>query len=191
MKKHIKISLIIVSSLLWVACATFSKKPGTSLYVNDWPAFSVSYPAHWLEKMPEPQFIFGAEALAGFPALKIAVMTNMDMPVQHAASIYLPELSKMGKDINVLYDKKTKLKDGTPAQEMEVEWVTNAGIKLNTLLLTAQKDNTWILIVVSDTEGRIEGDLRKIPYSLKLKPTEKAPITSSYKVPEQTNDGWF
>jgi CubicO group peptidase (beta-lactamase class C family) len=190
MKKHIKISLIIVSSLLLIACATFSKKSETRLYEHGWPAFSLSYPAYWLKKTPDSQFIFGAEALAGFPALRIAVMPNMDMPLQYSTSIYLPALSKIGKHIKVLYDKEARLKDGTPAQEVELEWVMNAGIKLNSLLLTAKKDKTWILVVVSDTEGRIEDDLRKIPYSLQIKPVKEAPIAYSYKVPEQTNDGW-
>jgi len=190
MKKHIKIALIIVSSLLLVACATLSKKSETKLYVNDWPAFSLSYPAHWLKKTSDSKFVFRAEAPKGFPAFRIAIISNMDMPLKYSTSIYLPELSNMGKDINVFYDKKAKLKDGTPAQEVELEWVTNAGIKLNTLFLTAKKDDIWILVTVSDTKGRIEGDLRKIPYSLKIKPVKEAPISYSYKVPEQTADGW-
>jgi len=172
MKKQIKISLIIITLLLAVACATFPKKSAPGLYVSGWPVFSLSYPSHWLEKTPDliRGVIFRAEAPDGSPSLRISLIPNMSMPLKYAIRLYMPELAKMGKNIKVIHDKEVKLKDGAPAQETEIKWELNSGMKLNTLLFTGKKDDTWILVGLSNTKGGIGEDLRKIAYSLKIKP---------------------
>ncbi len=171
MKKQIIISWIIISLLLAAACATVPKKSTPGLYVSGWPSFSVSYPSHWLEKTPDNRVVmFMAEAPDGFSSLRIALFPNMNMPLEYSMRIYMPELAKIGKHIKVIYDKEVKLKDGTPAQEAELKWELNSGIKLKSLFLTVKKDDTWILVAPSITEGGIGEDLRKIAYSLKIKP---------------------
>ncbi len=168
--KHLKISLVILSTLLLITCATFPKKSSPGMYLNGWPAFSVSYPAHWLEKTPVAPFVFIAEAPEGFPSVRVAVLPNMTTPLKYSTRVYIPELAKMGKDINLIYDEEASLKDGTPAWEMEIEWVLNSGIRLNSLFITGKKEDVWIAIALSDTKGKIEDDLKGIPYSLKIRP---------------------
>ena len=168
--KYTKISMVILSALFLVAFATIPKKSEPGLYVNGWPTFTLSYPVDWVEKTPELRGAFRAEAPGGSPSLRIAVIPNMSTPLKYSTRFVIPELAKIGKDIKVIYDKETKLEDGTPAQEAEIEWVVNPDIKLNTLFLTTQKEDVWIMISLSDTKGKIEEDLKGIPYSLKIKP---------------------
>jgi hypothetical protein len=184
MEKNSIISLIAVCLWLLAGCATFPTKSEPGLYVNDWPAFFLSYPANWVEKTPEPQQAFRAERPEGVPGVRISVFPSMGMPLEYSTRVYIPELSKIGKDINVIYEKGTKLKDGTVAHEAEIDWVVNPGIKLNTLLFTAKKDDLWILVSISDTKGRIGEDLKHIAYSLKIKPGKDELVKVSTDVQE-------
>ncbi len=184
MKKHSLVLLIGVCILLLLGCATFPTKSEPGLYVNDWPVFSVSYPADWTVKTPEPQQAFRAEGPQGTPALRVSIMPSMGMPLEYCTRTYIPQLSQIGKDIKVIYDKEAKLKDGTAAHEAEIEWVLNAGIKLNSLLFTAKKDDLWILVSISDPKGKIGEDLKQIAYSLKIKPGKDELIKVSADVQE-------
>jgi CubicO group peptidase (beta-lactamase class C family) len=190
--KYFKIVLIIVIALHFIACHSFPTKSAPGLYVNNSPAFSLSYPANWLEKAPESQsnFVFAVEGPEGFPTFRILVIPNMSAPLEYSARFYIRQLVQIGKDIKLIYDEKVKLEDGSPAQEAELEWVDNSGMKLNGIILTAKKEDTWIATTIVSNKGRIDEDLRKIAYTLKIKPEEKGKISYKYKVPEQTDDGW-
>jgi hypothetical protein len=170
MKKHIGISLIMVGIWFLVVCATFPKKSEPGLYVNGWPAFSISYPANWVEITPDAGQVFRAETSEGPPTLTVSVIPNMTMPLKYSSRVYIPVLAKIGRDIKVISDKESKLKDGTPTQETELEWVIDPGIKLNTLFLTTKKEDVWITISLTDTKGRIGEDLKQIAHSLKIEP---------------------
>ena len=160
-----QICLIIISSLLIVFChyhqvkssesqatpestltktgeeISFPTKSAPGLFVNGWPAFSVSYPSHWLEKAPEYQlgYVFRAETSEGLPSLNILLIPNMSMPLEDSTKLYISKISKIGKDVKLIRDKETKLEDSNTVQEAEIEWVNNTGEKLNTLCLTAKK----------------------------------------------------
>ena len=140
--------------------------------------------------MPEPRFVFRAEASEGIPSLRISVIPGMDLPLENTTAFFLPELKKVGQNIKVLYDKAAVLEDGTPAREMEIEWVPYGGPKLNTLFLTVKSEDAWIAVALSDTKGSIGEDLRKIPYSLRVRPAKEIPSAYHYKIPEATDDGW-
>jgi hypothetical protein len=148
---------------------SFPSKSSPGLYVNSWPVFTLSYPAHWQEQTPQAGQVFNATAPGLTPRLKVSVFPY-SMPLEMATHIFTNALRQIGSDIKVIYDKPSKLKDGVPAQEAELEWVHNSGTKLNTLLLAANKDDIWIMITLSDIQGRIGEDLKDIAYSLKIKP---------------------
>ncbi len=176
MKKNSLIWLIALCILFLAGCATFPTKSEPGLYINDWPVFSLSYPSNWIEKTPGPQEVFRVDGSQGFPSLRISVPPGMGMPLEFSTRRYIPELSKIGKDINVIYEKGIKLKDGSAAHEAEIEWVLNSGTKLNTLFVTAKRDTLWILISISDRKGKIGEDLRQIAYSLTIKPGEEKSV---------------
>ena len=216
MEKIKRICVIIISSLLlFVFCHCSQKKsienrvtyrpsptktaedisfPTTSapgLFVNSWPAFSVSYPSHWLEKKPPPSNVFRAEGAEGFPQLRIGVIP-ISMPVGFSSTVYITGLKQYAgaKNITVIQNKETSLEDGSPAQEVELEWIDNSGNKLNTLWLTIKKEDNWISISLSNNKGKIDKEVKNIAYSLKIKPEEKGHIAYQYKVPGQTDDNW-
>ena len=111
MNKPRRILFVTSISFLIVVCSVTSHLQAESdfptlsapgLYVNQWPAFSLTYPIHWQEKIPEQRFVFRAEAPEGTPSLRISVIPGMDMPLEYATSFYLPVLEKMGQHIKVI-----------------------------------------------------------------------------------------
>jgi hypothetical protein len=65
---------------------------------------------------------------------------------------------------------------------MEIEWVPYGGSVLNTLFLTTKKGDAWIALSLSDTKGVIGEDLRRIAYSLKIRPSKEIPSTYQIQV---------
>jgi hypothetical protein len=93
--------------------------------------------------------------------------------------MFITFLGQFGKDFNVLYDRPYQLKDGTPAQEAEFEWILKVDPnepKLNTFMLAAKKDLTWILITLHDDQGKIGEDLKNIAYSLSFLQGREEPV---------------
>ncbi len=78
-------------------------------------------------------------------------------------------------DIKVLSDRPSKLEDGTPAREVEVECVYQ-GTKRNDLLLATKKEMTWVTILVDADEGKLGEDVKMIAYSLTFQPDREKPV---------------
>jgi len=159
----------------------FPTKSVLGLYVNTSPAFSVSYPSQWLEKAPASQlgYVFRAETSEGFPSFNILLIKDIPMPLEDSTKLYISRISMIGKDVKLISDKETKLEDGNTAKEAEIEWINETGKKLNTLSLTVKKEDNWITIILTNDKGRIDEDLRKIAYSLRIKSEERALATEN------------
>ena len=114
----------------------------------------------------------------------------MDIPLKNMRSIFLPLLERAGQNIKVFYDKATRLKDGTPTREMEIEWEPYGGLKLNTLIVIAERAGSWISISLSAPKGGLGKDLRKIPYSLDIRTEHPHVSEYRYSIPPVINDGW-
>ena len=88
-------------------------------------------------------------------------------------------------DIKVLSDKPSQLKDGTPAREVEFEFVAKYdplmrsvenGPKCNGSQLMTKKDlATWVAITLIDDRRKGE-DLKKYAYSLAFQPGREEPV---------------
>lgn len=148
-------------------------------YVQGWPAFVVSYPKDWTVQPTFPGEIFrAAPARPGLPPSPALVLV-VNVPfasLSDMTKIWIGYVSQMGKDFNVLYDNPSKLSDGTPVQEAEVEWTITNGPKLNSFLLAAKKDVTWIWVQIHHDQGKIGEDLKGIVRSLKLLPGQEKPV---------------
>jgi len=155
--------------------------PTPGLYVNGWPAFTVSYPKEWEEVppvlsnfaagLPRPDLPPGSH----LPSLNIVVLGNL-LPLEDWAKIYMPVWLQLGTDIKVLSDKPSQLKDGTPAREVEFEFVAKNGPKVNNFVVMAKKDVLWVSIFLADDKGRIGEDLKKIAYSLTFLQGREEPV---------------
>ena len=210
MKKLVVLSLMMAGIVLMAGFSTpahaqtppndlkptfLSPTPG--LYVNGWPAFTVSYPREWEEVSPTgPASVFMAAAARPdsypSPVLTIAVFPT-PLPSEEWAKLVMPVWVNALTDIKALSDKPCQLKDGTPAREVEVEFVPKIDIagrsmknapKHNGLLLATKKDLMWFSIWMSDDKGKIgeDPDLKRVAYSLTFLQGREEPV----KVPPNT-----
>ena len=157
-------------------------------YVNGWPAFTVSYPKEWVEQPLRPGtgmvfFVAAPKTSPPVPSFVVYVFLN-PLPIDNWSKIVVPSLKAMGRDIKIVYDKPSQLKDGAPAQEAEIEWVRNEGVKLNMLVLTTSKDNIWIMITFQSDKGKIGEDLKNYAYSLTFQQGREEPV----KVPPDVRE---
>jgi len=89
--------------------------------------------------------------------------------VNDAAKWYANGLAPIGEDIKVLYTKPTKLQDGTPALEAEIEWVLRVvpeKPKIHTFVLAAIKDDVLSQVGLHEDRGMVGDELKQIAYSL-------------------------
>jgi hypothetical protein len=165
--------------------------PTPGLYVNGWPAFTVSYPKEWVELRGLPGQVYRAGGTrAGLPPgihmpiLNVACMT-VPLPLEDWAKVFMPMWVRINTDIKVLSDRPTRLKDGTPAREVEVEYVpkyeatlgniTDAP-KLITYILLTKRDLAWIWVNLIEEKARFGEDLKKIVHSFTFLPGREEPV---------------
>jgi hypothetical protein len=197
MKKLTVLAMIIAVTLVVAAFAhaqtppndlkpTFiSPTPG--FFVNGWPAFTVSYPKEWEEMPLPPGAVFFAAGtrpdLPPSPVFGILVFSSV-LPLEDWAKYFMPVWINIWTDIKVLSDKPSRLKDGTPAREVEFEFVPKidplmrsikSGRKENGLLLATKKDTSWVA-VLSTAEEKAGEDLKRIAYSLTFQPDREKPV---------------
>jgi hypothetical protein len=123
-----------------------------------------------------------------YPAtvLSIAVFPN-PLPLEEWAKGHMPLWLQLWTDFKVLSDKPSQLKDGTPAREVEFEFVPKPGGTLGSstitdarknygLLLMTKKDVTSVEVLLSDVRGKLGEDLRGVAYSLTFLPGREEPV---------------
>ena len=99
----------------------------------------------------------------------------------------MPLWVQLWTDIRVLSDKPFQLKDGTPAREVEFEFVPTPRGTLGSstitdarknygLLLMTKKDVWWVEVLLSDVQGKLGEDLRRVVYSLAFQPDREKPV---------------
>jgi len=148
--------------------------PGT--YVNPWPRFAVHYPKDWVERPKNVLSgdVFSASSAERFPSMAVIVGPS-PLSLDKVADGWVPILKALGfKDVTVVGDKPSRLRDGTPAWEVEAKMLAN-GAPFSQLLLATKKDETGISIVVSSV-GKIGEDLKVIPYSIEFEPDKDKPV---------------
>jgi hypothetical protein len=160
-----------------------SPTPTPGLYVNGWPAFTVTYPKEWVEApLLGPFSVFRVGVARPdlspptfMPSLAIIVVPN-PLPLEEWAKWFMPTFLQFGTDIKVLSDKPTQLKDGTPARELEIEYAEKTtGRKANQFGLMAKKGLVWVTIWLNTTEKASE-DLKKIASSITFQPDREKPV---------------
>jgi hypothetical protein len=162
--------------------------PTPGLYVNGWPAFTVSYPKEWVEMPLPPAAVLraGAPRPDSYPSPSFVILVFVSpRPLEEWAKQFMPVWVNAFTDIKVLSDKPSQLKDGTPAREVEVEFVPKIDVtgrsienapKNNGFLLATKKDVTWVAILLLGDEGKLGEDVKRIPYSLTFQPDREKPV---------------
>jgi len=192
MKKLMVLSVIVAGMVLMAGFSSSTKaqspandpkptfiSPTPGLYVNGWPAFTVSYPKEWVEMPPPPNAVLQVGVsrpdLPPSPRLNILVYVSA-FPLEDWAKVFMPVWVEYSTDIKVLSDKPVQLKDGTPAREVETEWVRKNGIKENGLLLMTKKEFTCVAILLAADKGKLGEDVKNYVYSLTFLRGREEPV---------------
>jgi len=123
---------------------------------------------------PEDVFRAAAPGLARRPSVVI-VVAPVPFPLDKFAGALRPFLSVMAKDVTVVSDKPSRLRDGTPAREVEFQMVIN-GVTVNSLILATKKGDLVVHTSVTSKNGKIGRDLKAIPYSIEFQPGKDEPV---------------
>jgi hypothetical protein len=151
--------------------------PGT--YVNGWPRFTIHYPRDWVERRTPPQEIFrasvpGVPGSFRFPAFMVAVAHNPD-PLEKMAATLVMVFRMMSTDVALVSDKLVRLRDGSPAQEIEIRWV-RGGVPLYWFGVATKKGDTLILTGATAMNEEVGEALKAIPYSIEFDPGKDEPV---------------
>jgi hypothetical protein len=153
--------------------------PTPGLYINGWPAFTVSYPKEWVEGVwPGAVFRAGVPRpnLPPSPVLTIYVPLS-PLPLEDWAKLLMPTYNmEIATDFMVRSDKPSRLKDGTPSREVELEYVLKNGPKAKDFILMTKTDLAWVVIALGADEGKPGEDLKRIAYSLTFQPGREKPV---------------
>jgi hypothetical protein len=191
MKKNLILSVLGLILLIVWGGQVFAQNPEVGAkpsfitltpgqYVNGWPAFTISYPKQWVEQPRRPGEAFrvadpDSKTFPRVPNLTINVFL-VPFPIDNWSNVLLPGLRTIARDIKIVYDKPSQLKDGTAAREAEIEWVRNDGLEMNLLLLITNKEATWITIVTGAEKGKIGEDMKNYFYSLTFLQGREEPV---------------
>jgi hypothetical protein len=165
--------------------------PTPGLYVNGWPAFTVTYPKEWMELRGLSGEVYrvggirpGLPPGLHMPIFTVGV-TAIPLSLEDWAKVFMPVFVQIWTDIKVLSDKPFRLKDGTPAREVEVEFVTKLHSTLGNLTdapktiiyyLLTKRDLAWIWVNVIEEKARFGEDLKEHVHSLTFLPGREEPV---------------
>jgi hypothetical protein len=198
MNRLIVLLLIMAGMLLLAGVSTpaFSQAPAPSdtptfhnltpgTYVNGYPRFTVTYPKEWVEtRRAAPLFeVFVAQppASAPYSGLSVNVFSAgppkfVSVPLEKFADVIAPFYKSLDRDATVLADRPTRLKDGTPAWEVETK-VVIAGKLQNVLNVGTKKGDMWVNVGTASFSGKIEEFQRTMLYSVRYEPNKDVPVT--------------
>jgi hypothetical protein len=122
-KGAVLLLIFIMASSVLVSCAQAVE---TESFVHKSPDFTLTVPK-WIDQQSRnPNTVLWRVPKPGLtPSLEVSVT---DLPAgwtyKDAAPAFKKGLERQwsGTDIQILYDREIKLKDGTPAYEFEVKW---------------------------------------------------------------------
>jgi hypothetical protein len=144
------------------------------LYVNGWPRFTIHYPKDWVEQLGRLSEVFRAKVPqpAPHPSLGVFVAAgSLDEITNNALMVF----KSIAREVTVVGDKPSQLRDGTTAREVEVQMIMN-GMPFYVLFLGVTRGDMVIQTHVRSLTGRIGEDLKAIPYSMEFQPDKDRPV---------------
>jgi hypothetical protein len=151
--------------------------PGT--YVGGWPRFTIHYPKDWLEEVP----MWGEAFRVSAPKLRAGfgvTVASFPPPLDKFADAVVPMLKAGGyTDVTIVSDKPSRLRDGTPAQEVDFRFADN-GAPCNFLVLATKRGDVVVNAHLAWPGEKIAEEQRAIVYSLEFQPGHDEPV----KVPD-------
>jgi hypothetical protein len=156
------------------------------VYVNGWPRFTIHYPKDWVEETPQIQEVFRAASPPFLNAKFVVTVYSNPPPLDKLADGLLLFLKNVAKDVIVISDKPSQLRDGTAAREVELKMVMN-DLPLYYFAFSTSKGNMGIGTGVASNGERITEDLKAILYSIEFEPDKDKPVTVPPDIQEFLN----
>jgi hypothetical protein len=150
--------------------------PGT--YVNGWPRFTIHYPKDWVERRVNfGGVVFGAKAPEPEPFRLFSIVITTDpAPLDKWADLFVRfQRTNGATDVVIVTDKPSKLRDGTPAREVELQMVVN-GTPVRVVGLATKKGGEFIATGCGSSSGKIEEYQKAILYSIEFQPDKDEPV---------------
>ena len=146
------------------------------VYVNGWPRFTIHYPKDWVERLPFPHETFRAEPPGRTGEMVAITISQSSQPLEKHADrqVFVYKTVVKAKDVTVVSDKPSQLRDGTPAREVEIQAVLEAPV--NWLTLATKRGDMWITLGVGGPNVKIGESLKAILYSLQYEPGKDEPV---------------
>ena len=141
----------------------------TKTFRNELPRFSVTYPDFFVELNPSP--ISKAIFTASYADINFEVNVSTISPKRRLEEVpkrIIRGLKILTKEIEMISDKSTTLKDRTPARETIFEYKVVGLFKSRGMHLSVIKDGKLIRIVISAAANNLTKNLKDIVYSLKF-----------------------
>jgi NAD(P)-dependent dehydrogenase (short-subunit alcohol dehydrogenase family) len=141
----------------------------TKTYRSVSPSFSITYPDYFIELNPNPM----TKALfhASHADINLEIYVSKISPKRR-----LEELTKkivrglrvISKELEIISEKPTKLRDGTPAYETIFEYKLVGVFKTRSKHLSVIKDQKWIRVSISSAANNLTEKLKEILDSLEF-----------------------
>ena len=144
-------------------------KYGHKMYTHPSPAFSISYPKHYKVTAPVQNEVFLVKyPISSTPQFGVYVENKpLDIRLQDIGERhYANELEKFGSSVKLVSNTQTALSDGTPANEVQFDWVSNDHWPVKTMIVSTYHGDKLIFAAV--TSFAHPEALRECLYSLRF-----------------------
>jgi len=146
------------------------QKFDTKIFRNDSPAFSITYPDYFIDLNPSP--ISKAIFTASHADINLEINVSTISPKRRLEELtkkIVRSLKIITKEIEIISDEPTNLRDGTPAYETILEYKVVGVFKTKSMHLSVLKDGKWIRVSISAAANNLTEKLKEILYSLEFK----------------------
>jgi hypothetical protein len=141
----------------------------TKTFRNDSPGFNITYPDYFIEL--NPSIISKAIFSASYADLNLEINVSTISPKRSLEELpkkIVRGLKIMTNEVEIISDKPTNLRDGTPARETIFEYKVAGLFKTRSIHLSAVRDGKWIRIVISAAANNLNEKFKEIVYSLEF-----------------------
>jgi NAD(P)-dependent dehydrogenase (short-subunit alcohol dehydrogenase family) len=142
----------------------------TKVYRNDTPAFTITYPDHFIDLNPGP--MTKAIFIASYSDCNLEIFVSSISSKRRLEELpkkIVRSLNIMAKDIEIISNEHKTLRDGTPAYETIIDYKVVGIIKVRSRHLSVLKDGKWIRVSVNAGANNIKEDLTDILQTLEMK----------------------
>ncbi len=139
------------------------------MYTHPSPAFSISYPKQYKVTAPVQDEVLRAKyPISSTPLLGVVVKDKpQDIRLQDIGERhYTNKLKKFGSSVKLVSSTQTTLSDGTPANEVQFDWVVNDHWPLKTMIVSTYRGDKLIFAAV--TSFAHPETFREFLYSLRF-----------------------